>query len=1147
MRWVFLIICLIGIGSGHGVSAQQAEEDKGRIALYLQEALSGLGREVRIDGFQGALSSRVSMDRMTIADADGVWLTLTDAVLDWNRAAILTGRINIDQISAASIELARLPVAEGGASPEAASSFSLPELPVSIDIKSISAKQVSLGAPIIGMPISLSVTGAVTLEGGEGQAALEIERLEGPRGVFSLQGTFANVSRQLAIDLTLDEAEDGITATLLSLPGRPALQLSVVGNAPIDEFVADIALKSDGEDRLAGVVSTQIVSADANPSLEAGELPRVILVDIAGDLAPLFAPQYQAFFGTDVGLESLVQLYPDGRVDLETLKLRAAALSLEGDASLSAEGVPVRFDIKGVVEDPENPTVILPISGPETRVRSAKISAKFDAADGDAWLLVGDLNGLDRPELALDTVRINASGMIQGGDTVAVTAKIDASAQGLVLEDPSLSRAIGEKFQLVGDIGWQDGEPLALKSLSINGDGMELTGSGQLKGLETAATFDGAFDAIIDDIARFADLADRPLSGGLKAQLDGQAALLTGAFDLELNATGSNLKTGIEQADTALVGNSTVFVSGKRDENGLVLRTARVETAGATADAKGFIHSGQTNFEFATALADLGQFVSGIAGPVNLSGEATQHDTGWLVDLEMQGPFDSSAKGRLAVPDDGEPSVKLTGEVGNVGAILPDLAGSASFIATARQQAENWVIDTSGQGPGGSTFAVSGQVRQDASTATLDIDGTLPLALANRRLKPNAAQGQASFDLRLDGPLAVSSLSGQLSTSGARVSLPDLKNALSDLDAVVTLSGQTAAIRANTSLATGGQILVDGRIGTQAPYAATLGVGIVDAIVRDPQLYETVADGNLVLSGAVQGGLNLVGQINLDRTEVRVPSSGLGSGKIPDIRHVNEPADVRRTRRAAGLLEDGKAKQSQSAGPVIGLDVLIVADNRVFIRGRGLDAELGGRFRVTGTTADIIPIGGFDLIRGRLDILGKRLTLDEGTARLQGDFIPGLRLVASTVSDDDTIVRIVIEGRADEPEVRFLSEPELPDDEVLARLLFGRELGSLSAFQALQLASAVATLAGRGGVGLAERVRQSIGVDDLSVTTDDEGNASLGVGKYIGDKVYTDVQIGDDENSAINLNIDLSRRTKLRGSFKADGTTGLGIFFEKDY
>ena len=49
----------------------------------------------------------------------------------------------------------------------------------------------------------------------------------------------------------------------------------------------------------------------------------------------------------------------------------------------------------------------------------------------------------------------------------------------------------------------------------------------------------------------------------------------------------------------------------------------------------------------------------------------------------------------------------------------------------------------------------------------------------------------------------------------------------------------------------------------------------------------------------------------------------------------------------------------------------------------------------------------FELIRGRLDILGKRLTLDEGRIDLRGAFDPYLRFVASTESEDATL-RVVM-------------------------------------------------------------------------------------------------------------------------------------------
>ncbi len=57
-----------------------AQEDKGYLTELLESSLGGEGRIVSIDGFEGALSSRATVDRITMADADGIWLEMTDLV-----------------------------------------------------------------------------------------------------------------------------------------------------------------------------------------------------------------------------------------------------------------------------------------------------------------------------------------------------------------------------------------------------------------------------------------------------------------------------------------------------------------------------------------------------------------------------------------------------------------------------------------------------------------------------------------------------------------------------------------------------------------------------------------------------------------------------------------------------------------------------------------------------------------------------------------------------------------------------------------------------------------------------------------------------------------------------------------------------------
>lgn len=115
--------------------ALEAEDDKGFLTRFLQSRLSGAGRTVQIDGFHGALSSRATFERITIADADGDWLVLHDGAIQWKRSALLRGRVDIGELSAALIEIPRLPKSDEEATEQPrteARSFNLPELPVGI-------------------------------------------------------------------------------------------------------------------------------------------------------------------------------------------------------------------------------------------------------------------------------------------------------------------------------------------------------------------------------------------------------------------------------------------------------------------------------------------------------------------------------------------------------------------------------------------------------------------------------------------------------------------------------------------------------------------------------------------------------------------------------------------------------------------------------------------------------------------------------------------------------------------------------------------------------------------------------------------------------------------------------------------------------
>ena len=117
----------------------------------------------------------------------------------------------------------------------------------------------------------------------------------------------------------------------------------------------------------------------------------------------------------------------------------------------------------------------------------------------------------------------------------------------------------------------------------------------------------------------------------------------------------------------------------------------------------------------------------------------------------------------------------------------------------------------------------------------------------------------------------------------------------------------------------------------------------------------------------------------------------------------------------------------------------------------------------------------------------------------------------------------------------------------MKQLLFGRNISEISAFQALQLASAVATLAGRGGEGVIGNLREGFGLDDLDVTTTDDGATALRLGKYLTDNVYTDVTAASDGTGEVSLNLDITESLTAKGTLGSDGDSSIGIFFERDY
>jgi len=1283
-----LALCLflpVAAAAQDAAETTQSDADRGWLTDFLEENLSSAGRDVRIEGFAGAFSSRATFTSMSFADDDGVWLTIRDGAIQWNRSALLAGRIEIRELTAAEIDLPRTPGSgeEGVELPDPeASGFALPELPVSVQIGTLKADRVVLGEPVFGAEAVFSLEGTGQLAGGEGSVELTVNRIDGAQGELSFTGAYANATRQATVDLLLSEGADGIATTLIGLPGAPALTLAVSGTGPIDDFGADVVLTTNGEPRLSGRVEllAQVPEGQTAPV-------RSFRVDLGGDVAPLFLPAYRDFFGTDIRLVAAGARQPTGELALSDLSLRARGIDLRGQLQVGADGLPVLADLSARLGLEDGSEMILPGSGNPTRLRAAVLKLGFDAAEGPDWSLAGEVMGLQQGGIGIARLRLDGDGQIlqpaEAGGGASVTAGFDFAATGIVPQDEALAEAIGPRLTGRTSVDWQSGGALEISELVAEGADYGLNASAVVTGLDSAFTIDGTAQARLDNLARFSGLAGRPLSGSADADLSGSYGLLSGIFDVTAEVAGEDLTADIAELDALLAGRSRIAASIRRDETGTELRSLTLRAGTLAADASGTLATGASDVTATLDFADLsamgGPYRGSLsveaalqqAGEVNrfavngsgtdlavgiaevdgllagrtaltfigsemdgaitldtaqigndqitldasgryeagasdltavlelpnlavlgggyrgqLAAEARVTETGPVRRLELTGTGNGLAIGQAeadrvlagttqlglaaemeagairvdrfnltnpqltasatALAEGDSRSVEIEARLANMALLVPGFPGALTVSGSAEDIGGSYRLDLTGQGPGGTNARVSGTVAGDFGTADLAITGGAQAGLANPFISPQSVEGPLSFDLRLNGAPGLAALSGRVSTTGARFSAPTAGIALEGIAASADLSGGRAQLTVEARASEGGMIGVSGPVSLTAPFDGDLQLRFNNTRLRDPELYDTRVDGDLRISGPLAGGANISGTLRLAETEIRVPSTGLGGATaIPDLQHVAEPAEVRATRGRAGLLGTASTGGGGTARPY-GLDVRVIALNQIFVRGRGLDAELGGQVRLLGTTANVQPQGRFELIRGRLDILGQRFDLDEGLIELQGSLQPTIRFSASTETDGDTAT-IVIAGPAYEPEISFLSSSGLPEEEVLARLLFGRGLENISPLQAAQLASAVATLAGRGGEGIIGRLRQNFGLDDFDVTTDADGNAAVRAGKYLSENVYTDVTVGAEGNSSISLNLDVTSNIVIRGEVEATGNSGLGVFFEKDY
>lgn len=935
-------------------------------------------------------------------------------------------------------------------------------------------------------------------------------------GAASARGTARGGAGSVAVTLDaeipeghlLDRALVGAGLGFDGTVAGGAVNGAITGHAQLDDLPVSLAadILSEGDTRALNGLRLAV-----GPNTLAGDMARTGTQPITGAVA-LRAPDI---------------------APLAALGLVEATGAIEADLTLGPAAVGQGVTLVGKGQDI--------VVGANRITRLA-----VDATVADALGLPMVNGGLQGSDMALGGVEIRA---------------LDAQARQLDQDRMTFTATSQLKIGTLADLSGSvqrlnPGFAVTLDQLSLRQDqqSAELTAASTITLREGAVTltplvlaFGGgggltAQGAVADQVDLTLDIRDLPLAlGNTVAPRLGLGGVVNGAarvtgpratpnIDFRLAAANVEAATLRGAGIPPLTLNATGATKGDR----LRLDAAVSSTNGLAANVTGTVPLAEGALDLAL---DLDAFplalVDRVAGRQGLAGTIT--GTGAITGTRAApiARFDLRGTGVTARPlaSNGLPPLTLAAAGGFQNRVLTIDQATASAA-------------------GGLDLTGSGRVPLSGPGLDMRASGDVPLSLANTLLAQRDAQasGVIRVTATVAGSLAAPRISGTAAMNGGTLVDPRTNIRLNDVTLDLSVADNVLRLRTvRADVAAGGRVSASGTLGLTGGMPADIEARIDDVRYTDGTFVSTRLDGGLTVRGPLLGGGGVVaGTIDLGETEISV-AEGLGAGAqatLEQVTHYRPPPGVLLTLERAQV---GAPNPPRPAGRTdLTLDVRIRAPRQIFVRGRGLDVELGGEMVVRGTLSDIQPVGQFTLRRGRLNILGQRLDFEEGSLQLVGNLDPQINFVARTVSDDVTAT-ITVEGSASSPRIILSSEPDLPQDEILARIIFNRSAANLSAFQLAQLAAAAAELAGGGGNGLLDQLRSATGLDDLDIVTEADGSTAVRAGKYIDDNIYVDVQTGSDGVSRAQINLDINRNLSARGSVASDGNTTLGIFFERDY
>ena len=413
----------------------------------------------------------------------------------------------------------------------------------------------------------------------------------------------------------------------------------------------------------------------------------------------------------------------------------------------------------------------------------------------------------------------------------------------------------------------------------------------------------------------------------------------------------------------------------------------------------------------------------------------------------------------------------------------------------------------------------------------LNVDGNIG-PLVEVFLPPlTDVSGRLDADVRFVQPTDLSRLSGTITLRDGVFEQGTLGLRLRDITTDIRMAGLEVEVATfSADGRDGGTLRGSGRLGLEG------GTGAVELRAQKLRVVER-REGFAELSGTLEVSrtaelFRLAGDLDVTDAEfniARLPTPALPTLEVD----FGEPSEE----------EEEPAFASQTTE----LDLRVRSNAGIELNGRGLDALADLDARITGPFNAPIISGTAGLDRGRFDFLGKRFTFRESDLFLESDVLQS-RLDVEAVRETADLTAVVrITGTAERPEIELTSEPELPEDEVLSRILFGRSPTQLSAIEAARFAAALAQLSGGGGLDLLGSLENAVGLDTLDIGQNETGQAQLTTGKYLSDDVYVEVRTTAEGTPGVAVEWEARRNVTVEAETVPGESESISVQWRKDF